>query len=197
MAKIQTNVKESVFSVKRWRGVNEAEEGEAALKNGEGAVCKNFRVTSGGALKKRNGSKNVAGLMSAYNASVDRTNPVIANTSFGINSFTMYPRFSVDSVGNIAGEGTAVEVFADDAEDYTGYVFRIGVDAYELIEATVEETASGENVRGGGVELGALTAFATGSDTTMESRIAIEALHCRERMFAETSHTSTINGASR
>ena len=171
MAKIQTNVSESVFYVKRWRGVNEAEEGEAALRNGEGAVCKNFRVTSGGALKKRNGSKNVAGLMSAYNASVDRTNPVIANTSFGINSFTMYPRFSVDSVGNIAGEGTAVEVFADDTEDYGGYVFRIGVDAYELIEATVEETASGENVRGGGVELGALTAFATGSDTTLSGSL--------------------------
>ena len=73
MAKIQTNVSESVFSVKRWRGVNEAEEGEAALKNGEGAVCRNFRVTSGGALKKRNGSKNVAGLMSGYNAVADTT----------------------------------------------------------------------------------------------------------------------------
>ena len=66
MAKIQANVSERIFNISNWHGVNEAPEGEARLRLGEAAVMKNFCVTSGGALKKRPGSRNVAELLSAY-----------------------------------------------------------------------------------------------------------------------------------
>ncbi|HIT30120.1 MAG TPA: hypothetical protein IAC26_04685, partial [Candidatus Scatomorpha stercoravium] len=45
MATIATNISERVYQIKRWRGVNEAAEGEAALAMGEAAAMRNFRVT--------------------------------------------------------------------------------------------------------------------------------------------------------
>ena len=46
MARINTNVGERVFTIRNWRGVNQAEEGEARLENGEAAEMVNFRITS-------------------------------------------------------------------------------------------------------------------------------------------------------
>ena len=71
MAQIVTNVQERIYQIKRWLGVNEAQEGEASLKMGEAAVMRNFKVTDGGALKKRAGSRSIAGLMSGYTVEVD------------------------------------------------------------------------------------------------------------------------------
>ena len=71
MAQIVTNVQERIYQIKRWLGVNEAQEGEASLKMGEAALMRNFKVTAGGALKKRAGSRNIAGLMSGYTVEVD------------------------------------------------------------------------------------------------------------------------------
>ena len=34
MARVTTNIAESVYQIKRWRGVNEAQEGEASLEMG-------------------------------------------------------------------------------------------------------------------------------------------------------------------
>ena len=56
MARVTTNIAESVYQIKRWRGVNEAQEGEASLEMGEAAVMRNFKVTAGGALQKRGGA---------------------------------------------------------------------------------------------------------------------------------------------
>ena len=47
MAQIVTNVQERIYQIKRWLGVNEAQEGEASLKMGEAAVMRNFKVTAG------------------------------------------------------------------------------------------------------------------------------------------------------
>ena len=56
MASVNTNVSESVYQIKQWKGVNEAQEGEASLEMGEAAVMRNFKVTAGGALGQRSGT---------------------------------------------------------------------------------------------------------------------------------------------
>ena len=71
MAQIISPASEAVYQIKKWLGVNEAQEGEASLKMGEAAVMRNFKVTDGGALKKRAGSRSIAGLMSGYTVEVD------------------------------------------------------------------------------------------------------------------------------
>lgn len=120
------NESERVYRISRWRGVNEAPEGEASLQMGEAAVMRNFRVTSGGALKKRPGSANVAGLVNAYSLSVDEstTETLLTETGVTTASFTMYPTAAADSVGAIVLSGEAVEVTAANAATYVGYYYR-------------------------------------------------------------------------
>ena len=122
MAQIVTNVQERIYQIKRWLGVNEAQEGEASLKMGEAAVMRNFKVTAGGALKKRGGSKNIAGLMSGYTVEVDTgtTTVLLTEEQESAASLPMYPNIEVDSVGNITLTGEPVQVTAANQDSYIG-----------------------------------------------------------------------------
>lgn len=126
MATIPTSVEEKIYQIKKWLGVNEAQEGEASLDIGEAAVMRNFKVTSGGALQKRAGSKNIAGLMSGYTIEVDTgtTSVLLTETGSSSASMTMYPSIEVDSVGNLTLTGTPVSVTYADHEDYVGYYYK-------------------------------------------------------------------------
>ena len=126
MANIPTSVEEKIYQIKRWLGVNEAQEGEASLDIGEAAVMRNFKVTSGGALQKRGGSKNIAGLMSGYTVEVDTgTNKVLlTEEQESTAALTMYPNIEVDSVGSITLTGEPAEVTASDQEDYIGWYYK-------------------------------------------------------------------------
>lgn len=128
MANVNTAVKETVYKINRWRGVNEAQEGEASLKMGEAAVMRNFKVTAGGALKKRGGSQTVAGLLEAYNITVNTGSTQTLKTESGSSSasWTMYPDCSADSVGNITLSGDPVTVNASNASSYIGYYYKDG-----------------------------------------------------------------------
>ena len=123
MAQIVTNVQERIYQIKRWLGVNEAQEGEASLKMGEAAVMRNFKVTAGGALKKRGGSKNIAGLMSGYTVEVDTgtTTVLLTEEQESAASLPMYPNIEVDSVGGITLTGEPVQVRAANQDSYIGY----------------------------------------------------------------------------
>lgn len=126
MATIPTSIEEKIYQIKKWLGVNEAQEGEASLDIGEAAVMRNFKVTSGGALQKRGGSKNIAGLMSGYTVEVDTgTNKVLlTEQQESTATLSMYPNIEVDSVGNITFTGEPVQVTAVNQENYVGYYYK-------------------------------------------------------------------------
>lgn len=126
MATVNTNVSESVYQIKQWKGVNEAQEGEASLEMGEAAVMRNFKVTAGGALQKRGGSVNVAGLLNSYTVEVDEDNPQVLFTENGSStlSLTMYPGVSANDMGVLELTGTPVTVTEDNADDYEGYYYK-------------------------------------------------------------------------
>lgn len=126
MANVSTQVKETVYKIARWKGVNEAQEGEASLEMGEAAVMRNFRVTAGGALKKRGGSQTVAGLLSEYTAEPDLSGSKTLKTEYNVSveSWQMYPQCSADSVGNLILSGAAVTVTYDNFSDYIGYYYK-------------------------------------------------------------------------
>lgn len=125
MATVITNVQESIYQIKRWLGVNEAQEGEASLKMGEAAVMRNFKVTDGGALKKRAGSKNIAGLMSDYTIVVDTgtTDVLFTENVSSTLTLTMYPSVETDSVGNLILTGEPASVNYANRESYIGYYY--------------------------------------------------------------------------
>lgn len=126
MAQIITSIRENIYQIKKWLGVNEAQEGEASLKMGEAAVMRNFKVTAGGALKKRGGSRNIAGLMSGYTAEVDTGTTKVLLTETGVSTaaLTMYPGIEVDSVGGITLTGEGVSVTSANQADCIGYYYR-------------------------------------------------------------------------
>ena len=126
MASVNTNVSESVYQIKQWKGVNEAQEGEASLEMGEAAVMRNFKVTAGGALQKRGGSVNVAGLLNSYTVEVDTENPQVLYTENGDStlSLTMYPGVSVSDMGAVELTGTPVTVTEENADSYEGYYYK-------------------------------------------------------------------------
>ena len=125
MAQIITSVREGIYQIKRWLGVNEAQEGEASLKMGEAAVMRNFKVTAGGALQKRGGSVNVAGLLNSYTVEVDEANPVgmFTETGSSVKQLTMYPGVQVDDMGVLSLTGEPVTVTESNADDYEGYYY--------------------------------------------------------------------------
>lgn len=125
MANVSTQVKETVYKIARWKGVNEAQEGEASLEMGEAAVMRNFRVTAGGALKKRGGSQTVAGLLEAYNIEVSTDTSTLKTESGATSaSWTMYPTCSADSVGNLVLSGDPVTVKYSNFSSYIGYYYK-------------------------------------------------------------------------
>lgn len=126
MAQIVTSVMEAVYQIKKWLGVNEAQEGEASLNMGEAAVMRNFKVTDGGALKKRAGSRNIAGLMSGYTVEVDTGTTSVLLTEAGSSSaaLTMYPDVEADSVGNLVLSGEPASVNYENQDSYIGYYYR-------------------------------------------------------------------------
>lgn len=128
MAQIITSVSEAVYQIKKWLGVNEALEGEASLKMGEAALMRNFKVTAGGALKKRAGSRNIAGLMSGYTAEVDTgiTSVLLTETGQSTAALTMYPGIEVDSVGGITLTGESAEVTNENQAEHLGWYYRAG-----------------------------------------------------------------------
>ena len=126
MARVRSGSGEKIYRIERWLGVNEAQEGEARLKAGEAAVMRNFRVTAGGALRKRPGSRTVAGLLSAYSVEADGTVTETLRSETGASTaqFTMYPTAEADSVGNIVLTGEPVTVTAANAAQCVGYYYR-------------------------------------------------------------------------
>ena len=128
MAQIITSVSEAVYQIKKWLGVNEALEGEASLKMGEAALMRNFKVTAGGALKKRAGRRNIAGLMSGYTAEVDTgtTSVLLTETGQSTAALTMYPGIEVDSVGGITLTGESAGVTNENQAEHLGWYYRAG-----------------------------------------------------------------------
>ena len=135
MATIPTNISESVYQIKRWRGVNEAPEGEASLQMGEAAVMRNFKVTGGGALQKRGGSVNVAGLLNSYTVETAETETVLfTEDGDSTLSLTLYPGIQASSMGALSLTGTPVTVTEANADEYEGYYYGDGAGNYYRFE---------------------------------------------------------------
>ncbi|MCD8342814.1 MAG: hypothetical protein LUC19_00265 [Oscillospiraceae bacterium] len=114
MAKVKSGSGDTVFRIRKWLGVNEAPEGDSTLEMGEAAHMRNWRITSGGALKKRGGTANVAGLLSDYAVSAGLQSAVLTELNATSAEFTAYPSVSVDGVGTITLSGEAETVgFSD------------------------------------------------------------------------------------
>ncbi len=165
MARITANVGERVFNISSWHGVNEAPEGQARLKLGEAAVMRNFCVTSGGALKKRPGSRDVAGLLNAYTAHVrEGSRQAVVTDKAGGRSRELFPRLAANDAGVVVTAGSGVSVAAKDAGAYKGYYFAHGGRVWRLEECVITPGTGTEAIDGGRVTPGEMVAVASGTE---------------------------------
>ena len=154
MARISTDTNEKVFQIKKWLGVNENPDGDTHLRIGEAAHMTNFRITDNGALQKRQGSQNVAGLVSTYTISVAETATTVATDLNTPNSsFTVYPTISVSDGGILSLSGASVSVNFMNLSSYENYYWRnpsTGL-IYQLGACTKAVPATGTLVTGGSI----------------------------------------------
>ena len=121
MSVLRAGGSEARFAIRRWLGVNENPDGDTNLQPGEAAVMRNFRITDGGALKKRPGSAVVAGLMNGYTVHVGDAVTALSETGKSSKTITMYPFAAADSVGTPGVSGDPVDVTEENAESCIGY----------------------------------------------------------------------------
>ncbi|MBR6562287.1 MAG: hypothetical protein IKK78_04690 [Oscillospiraceae bacterium] len=179
MARISTQTNEQVFSVTGWLGVNEAQEGQARLRVGEAAVMRNFRITSGGALKKRGGSEKVAGLTQRY-VPVTDSEGTLTRTDIGLPDAwpEMYRSVTTDSVGNIVPDGEATLVTPDNHESYMrndelsqgGYFAFPGGKAGEFCGFSRTPGTGDTRIPGGAYAKGKLVRLAQGQESDLSGK---------------------------
>lgn len=128
MAEILAAGKERVYRITKWLGVNQAQEGESRLSLGEAADMRNFRITSGGALRKRPGSRNVAGLLNSFSLVVySSANEVLLEERGRSGArFTMYPSVFISGTGEIELSGAPEIVTNANADGHIGWYYRDG-----------------------------------------------------------------------
>lgn len=155
MANIITNKNaEKVFKISKYLGINENPDGDTRLQMGEAAHMTNFRITDNYALQKRQGSANVAGLLSAYSISVASTGTTVAtDLNTPTTAFVAYPTITVSSGGILTLSGTAVTVNYANLSSYVGYYTTINGQIYQFGTCAYVQPSTGTLVTGGSVSV--------------------------------------------
>lgn len=122
MSKLNAGIGSAMYSIKKWTGVNESPDGDTNLRDGEGAAMRNFRITDGGALRKRPGSKTVAGLLSAYSIAVGEEEQYKVSSGNAFRKI-MYPSVTLNDKGEYVFRGEAKHLDAINYESLINYYF--------------------------------------------------------------------------
>lgn len=155
MATIQANIKEKVFPIRQFLGLNQAPNGDANLKYGEAAAMQNFKITDDYSLQIRPGTKTIAGLLSNYSLSVATATTIVKtelNTSTA--TFTVSPAANISTTGIISLSGISGTVTQSNYSSYSGYFWKDSTTGltYKLGTCTYS-VASGEHVSGGSISV--------------------------------------------
>lgn len=143
MAKITEMKQESILSTNKWLGMNET---GAVLRSGEGERCENFRITDGGSLQKRPGSRNAVVLSQSYRAVVTETAGTIHAWGEPKKVLRLYPRVEATAYDTLTLEGTRLDADYESAASHTGWYFDTAGDIVtgETISVPVSQLQSVE-----------------------------------------------------
>ena len=116
MARLTAGISEAYYAVKSWKGVNENPDGDTNLRDGEAATMRNFRITDGGALRKRPGSAVVAGLLNNYSLTVGEEQVVLEEVGKSLFESTAHVGATVNDNGEIVFTGESKTINEDTQE---------------------------------------------------------------------------------
>ena len=137
MAQLRANLSTATYNIRKFKGLNENEDGDAALKDGEASKMLNFCVTDGGALCGRPTlvKKMQFGNAEMYLGRNDVSGGDTVEASYADN-IVLYPSFSFSN-GIFDVSGAAICTVTEDSQDIFQYLgsafFKLGNDVYLLI----------------------------------------------------------------
>lgn len=121
MATLRSNISTAMYNIRQFRGLNEAESGEAALRDGEASVMRNFRITDSGALTPRGTLRKCVQLGNAYDElgrydiSLDRGKERVTKPlPDPANPIELYSSYSVEADGSIVMVGDPIYELSTD-----------------------------------------------------------------------------------
>jgi hypothetical protein len=166
MAKIQASVKEKVFKINRWLGVNESPDGDTGLRMGEASVMQNFRITDDYSLQTRPGSKNVAGLLTDYSVIVGEEEQIIlTELNHSTASFQVFPNITVSDTGLLSLSGTEATLNYASKDTHANYYYKDNEGRFWKFDTCVyTQATTGTIVSGGSVNIATDSIFITQSD---------------------------------
>lgn len=155
MAKIISSVKEKVFRINKWLGVNECPDGDTGLRMGEASVMQNFRITDDYSLQTRPGSKNVAGLLTDYSVVVGEEEQIIlTELNHSTASFQVFPNITVSDTGLLSLSGTEATLNYASKDTYADYYYKDNEGRFWKFDDCVYTPATeGTVVDGGSVNI--------------------------------------------
>ena len=190
MAKLTAGISEAYYAVKSWKGVNENPDGDTNLRDGEAATMRNFRITDGGALRKRPGSAVVAGLLASYSVSVGTEE--LAREEIGESKFSTkaYSGVTANDNGELVFTGDAVDLNIETQESCVGLYYPTSEPTKAWQHAKVESVLASGDLRGTG---GAIT---IGQFTVNKSDEYIPQLFCTTGYVGQPDDTPTLGSFS-
>ena len=148
MAQLRANLSTATYNIRKFKGLNENENGDAALKDGEASKMLNFCVTDGGALCGRPTlvKKTQFGNAEVFLGRTDVSGGDTVEASYADN-IVLYPSFSFSN-GIFDVSGAAICTVTEDSQDIFQYLgsafFKLGNDVYLLIgNSPLDETITG------------------------------------------------------
>ena len=159
MAKITISDKSKIFSIKKWLGLNESQDGDTGLKLGEAAIMRNWRITRDGHLQIRPGYASVvhlgdsavAGIWVGFVAGVERLLCACGGHLWNVDVKT----WEKTDLGAVADGGAAFFGFSDRVYILAGgeYYRWSGTGDLEVVEGYVPIVATATQPSGGGTLL--------------------------------------------
>lgn len=160
MAKVRTGQDGSIYSIKKWLGLNENPDGDTELKWGEAAIMRNFRITRDGSLQIRPGyaakctlsaDDPVRGLWSGYVNGVPRLLAACGGKVWSIDTGA----WTAADIGTAADAQTTFFGFAQKVYilDGTDYYVWTGTGSITTVEGYVPIVATAAPPAGGGTLL--------------------------------------------
>lgn len=161
MAKITSYVKEKVFQINKWLGVNECPDGDTGLRMGEASVMQNFRITDDYSLQTRPGSKNVAGLLTDYSVVVGEEEQIIlTELNHSTASFQVFLNITVSDTGLLSLSGAEATLNYASKDTYAGYYYKDNEGRFwKFDDCVYTQATTGTIVNGGSVNIAETSEF--------------------------------------
>ena len=121
MAKIQASVKEKVFKINRWLGVNESPDGDTGLRMGEASVMQNFELLTTTHYRRGSAVRTLRVCLTVIPLLLAAHQTTLTELNHTTASFPVHDNVNVSDTGLLSVSGTTATANYGNANTYKNY----------------------------------------------------------------------------